>query len=132
MRVARLGGVRLDSESIEAVATRIVELLGEGRSAPGPPRLVDAATVARFLGVSRATVYAKADELRAVRLGNGKRARLRFDPSRLPARGPVGKASADNPRPAPRRPTKPSHNGNTELLPIHGLPRAGGEPTAGA
>jgi hypothetical protein len=46
-------------------------------------RLVDAATVARLLGVSRATVYANADQLGGIRLGNGKRARLRFDPARL-------------------------------------------------
>jgi hypothetical protein len=42
--------------------------------------LVDAGTLAAELGVSRGYVYEHADELGALRLGNGPRARLRFDP----------------------------------------------------
>jgi hypothetical protein len=42
--------------------------------------LVDAATLAAELGVSRDWVYEHAAELGALRLGSGPRARLRFDP----------------------------------------------------
>lgn len=40
--------------------------------------LVDVRTVAEYLGVSPAYVYEHAEELRARRLGEGPRARLRF------------------------------------------------------
>ncbi len=69
--------VHLDSDSIEAVARRVVDLL-TGTEAAG---LVDAAELARRLGVSRDWVYRHADELGAVHVGDGKRARLRFDPA---------------------------------------------------
>lgn len=46
----------------------------------GGDRLVSAAALARELGVSRAFVYAHAAELGAIRLGEGPRAHLRFDP----------------------------------------------------
>jgi len=42
------------------------------------PRFVDAATVARLLGVERDWVYEHADQLGGIRLG-GPRGRLRFD-----------------------------------------------------
>ena len=42
--------------------------------------LVDANELARLLSVSRDYVYEHADELGALRLSNGPRARLRFDP----------------------------------------------------
>jgi hypothetical protein len=78
--------VGLNHEDIEAVARRVVELLNaQHQDDASQPALIDAAAVARLLGVSRATVYAKADELGAIRLGNGKRARLRFDPRLLVA-----------------------------------------------
>jgi hypothetical protein len=119
--------MQLDHDDIEAVAQRIAELLAEEAvESRQPGKLVDAAAVARLLGVSRATVYAKADELGAVRLGNGKRARLRFDPSRLPAPGSAKQPLADKPpRRSRRRPGKPSHNGRVELLPIRGSVPAG-------
>lgn len=41
--------------------------------------LVDAATLATELGVSRDWVYEHSDELGVLRLGNGPKARLRFD-----------------------------------------------------
>lgn len=41
--------------------------------------LVDAQAVADALGVGRAFVYEHGDELGAIRLGNGRRARLRFN-----------------------------------------------------
>lgn len=63
---------------VEAIARRVVELLDE-RSGEAPAGLVDAATLARLLGVSRSTVYDHRAELGGVRLGEGTRGRLRFD-----------------------------------------------------
>ena len=50
-----------------------------------PQRFVDAATVARLLGVDRDWVYAHQKALGAIRLpgGSGQRGRLRFDVERL-------------------------------------------------
>lgn len=88
-----MGLSRMD---VDAVARRVVELLeltgggnGSAASEGALTRLVDAATVARLLRVSRATVYTKADQLGAIRVGHGPRARLRFDLARI-----VGPASA--------------------------------------
>lgn len=70
-----MNAVALDHESVEAVARRVAELLrGEPTRA-----LVDAATLAAELGVSRAFVYEHSAVLGAQRLGDGSRARLRFD-----------------------------------------------------
>jgi hypothetical protein len=41
--------------------------------------LVDAAELARMLGVHRRTIYERANELGAIRLSDSKRARMRFD-----------------------------------------------------
>jgi hypothetical protein len=45
--------------------------------------LVDAATIAELIGTTRDWVYQNADRLGAIRLGDGPRARLRFDPERV-------------------------------------------------
>jgi hypothetical protein len=75
-------GVAALGELAEAVAARVVELLerqdrGSGRG------LATAAEVAEQLGVHKSWVYAHADELGAIRLGEGEKARLRFDPERV-------------------------------------------------
>jgi hypothetical protein len=110
-------GQDLDLDLIEAIARRVAELLDEERrSGGGEVDLIDAATVARRLGISRATVYAKAEQLGAIRLGEGKRARLRFDPTRLPSE------LASNPttrsRPRRRRSPRPDQKA-APLLPIN-------------
>lgn len=109
----------MSREDVDAVARRVVELLQteamESRQQRG---LVDAATAARLLGVSRGTIYAKAKELGAIRLGNGRRARLRFDPRRLLASGEAGASSTDAPQRRPPRPRRASHEDGIELLPI--------------
>jgi hypothetical protein len=75
--------VTLDADDIDAVAARVVELL---REQPNEPRrYVDAATLARALSVERAWVYVHARELGALRLGDGPKARLRFDLERARA-----------------------------------------------
>jgi hypothetical protein len=61
----------------DAIAARVTEMLSDDTaSAVG---LVSAAEVARELNVGRQWVYEHADELGARRLGDGPRARLRFD-----------------------------------------------------
>lgn len=98
-----MSGAGFDPELAEAIARRVVELL-RGEEAEGrPARLVDAATLARELGVEREWVYAHAEQLGAVRLG-GPNGRLRFD------RHEVGKrldgADVAAWRPSRRRPRR--------------------------
>lgn len=77
------GELRLDPESIEALAQRLAELLAPPVE-EGPRRaLISAEEVARWWGVGRRWVYDHADELGARRLGAGSRPRLRFDPDEV-------------------------------------------------
>jgi DNA-binding FadR family transcriptional regulator len=96
---------RLHPADVAAIAATVVELLRDEAAAHGE-RLVDAATLAREFGVSRKFVYSHADELGAVRLGKGRRPRVRFAPERaaevLSARS-VSKASPAQPAPRRRR-----------------------------
>jgi len=108
----------LDRQDIEALAVRVVELLRESDTQhKDESDLIDAAAVARRLGISRATVYAKANQLGAIRLGSGKRARLRFDPAHLPA--PISAQINPTPRARVRR-LSASARSSVELLPIRG------------
>lgn len=98
--MTRLG---VEPELVEAIARRVVELLRaeepQGRSA----RLVDAATLARELGVERDWVYAHAEQLGAIRLG-GPHGRLRFDRREVGER--LGGADAADWRPPKRTPRR--------------------------
>lgn len=95
--------MRLDPDDIERIADAVARRLTAHPPAAEPGLLIDAATVARRLGVRRSWVYAHADQLGAIRLGDG-RGRLRFDPSRLPDRpaATVGRAD-EQPRCRPGR-----------------------------
>lgn len=73
------GELRLAPETVEDLARRIAELLAEDGSPPGV-RLLDVEGLARVLGVQSRWVYEHATELGAIRLGEGRRPRLRFDP----------------------------------------------------
>jgi hypothetical protein len=75
--------MRLDPDDVEAIARRVAELIDSALTAAPAVRYVDAAKVARALGVERDWVYAHARELGAVRLG-GPQGRLRFDLRELP------------------------------------------------
>jgi hypothetical protein len=76
------GAIRLDAESIDEIARRVAELLRPGR--PGRQEsMLTAAEVAADLGVSRTWVYENAKKLGGIRLGTGRRARLRFDRERV-------------------------------------------------
>ena len=92
----RGGALLLTDHQLERLADLIAErlrgsvplpeLVGEGET-PGPRQetpglagLVGAGALGDLLGVSRTWIYGHSDELGAVRLGQGPRARLRFDP----------------------------------------------------
>jgi site-specific DNA-methyltransferase (adenine-specific) len=68
--------VVLASESVEAIAQQVAERLGQSPAAP--ETLLSADEVAIRYGVERSWVYEHADQLGAIRLGNGPRPRLRF------------------------------------------------------
>lgn len=106
---------------VEAIAVRVVELLRTDSP------LLDAADVARRLGRSRAWVYRNADELGAVRLGEGERPRLGFPPAKVGAFLDACSSSMRTERSAersaePRRRRRPAAgNGQgADLLPIRG------------
>jgi hypothetical protein len=69
----------LDRAAIVAVAREVAALLRRSAE-PGDGMLTAAQVAARF-NVDRSWVYAHAEELGVVRLGNGPRPRLRFDPA---------------------------------------------------
>lgn len=73
---------RLHPDDIEAIAQRVVELL---RLEPAVVEFLTAAQVADRFGLTKSFVYEHAAELGAVRIGQGKRPRLRFDPERVKA-----------------------------------------------
>jgi hypothetical protein len=117
-----VSSVRLDEESIERVALRVVELLDERRE-----QLVDAATLAKTLGISRDTVYDHRAELGGIEVGNGERPRLRFDVDqaraawtrRVSSKGSIEAESA-LPVAVPRRRRSAAARSTDGLLPIRG------------
>jgi hypothetical protein len=123
--------VTIDPDTINAIAERAarrtVELLQQSRSGESMPHLVDAATLARALGVSRDCVYAHASELGGERIGAGPRGRLRFDldqalaawTSRSISKESQGPESRSVVRGSTHRRRRPLGSG-PELLPIRG------------
>jgi hypothetical protein len=111
---------QLDPADVEAIAQRVVEILGD---APSSGQLVSAAELSRRLGLSRSTVYEKADEFGAIRIGNGPRARLRFDARAIEERLAVTRP-APSPRASPGRRVRRSRGrrrpDEAGLLPIRG------------
>ena len=93
----------LSADDVEAVARRTVELLRGER--PSTFALVDARELANRLGVHPSFVYAHATELGAMRLGNGRKARIRFDVDR------ARQALDARRRRSPGRPRKGGANG---------------------
>ena len=113
-------GIKLDAETVEKIARRVVELLE--RRGLGNRELVDAAELARRFGIERSWIYTHAIELGAVKLGSGAKPRLRFDPEvaeRVLRR--VGEVpAADPPARSGKRAGQPRGlEGRGELLPIH-------------
>ena len=96
----------LDVEEIEALAEHLAALVASARPSVG---LIDARDLAEELGVARDWVYANAERLGGVRLGDGPRARLRFDAERAREALVVGN-EGEQPRrngAAPRRRGRP-------------------------
>jgi hypothetical protein len=73
------------------------------------PELIDTAEVARRFGRSRDWVYEHAADLGVVRLGDGARPRLAFDPARVSTYidGKATIAEEPPPSPAPPAPRRP-------------------------
>src|SRR5688500_5177438 len=69
----------LDPATVEAIAHEVADLLR--RRGAGERGLLTAGQVAIRFGVKRSWVYAHAHQLGVVRLGFGRRPRLRFDPA---------------------------------------------------
>ena len=111
--------IKLDPELVDAIARRVVELLEE--KGIQQRELVDASELARRLEIERSWVYSHAIELGAVKLGQGKKPRLRFDPE-IAARvlRKVGEGTADDPPTLlGERADRPrSERGLAPLLPI--------------
>jgi hypothetical protein len=85
------GELRLDPESIEALAHRLAELLAPREPLRPGTQLITAEEVAQWWGISRRWIYDHADDLGARRLGAGRRPRLRFDPDEVAERlGEIG------------------------------------------
>lgn len=123
--------LRLDPAQLEElaglVAVRVLEELGRPSGRPAESRLVDAAAVATRFGVTREYVYEHAGDLGAVRLGDGPRARLRFDMEEVAMRltgCAAGSESPDDVSPAQaatRRSRRRRGLGTAaQLLPIRG------------
>lgn len=93
---------------LHALAQEVARLL---RADTTPTSLLTADQVARRFNVARTWVYAHADELGAVRLGNGNRPRLRFDPA-------VVAQALTAPAGGKRRTRRPAPPSGAPLLPI--------------
>ena len=107
----------------EAVAERVVERLGAEPAPPSQPAgLVDAATLARALAVSKSWVYSNSRKLGAVRLGNGPKPRLRFHVGEAVKAHESERPAPATPRAAKGRPRRPPSS--LELLPIRRAARA--------
>lgn len=114
--------IKLDPQAVEAIARRVVEIL-ERRGAQQRD-LVDAAELARRFGIERSWVYSHAIELGAVKLGDGSKPRLRFDPqiaARVLRKAGEGSA-ADPPARSGERAGQPQRGRGSEvpLLPFDG------------
>lgn len=102
----------------ELVADRVADRLLPVLADRGTGGLVDAATLAGLLGVTRDYVYAHADDLGAVRVGAGARPRLRFDPDR--ARAALRPVKTEPVRESPRARRPRAAASGVPLLPIRG------------
>jgi len=114
--------IKLDPQTVEEIARRVVALLE--RRGLGKRELVDAAELARCFGIERSWIYTHAIELGAIKLGNGAKPRLRFDPevAARVLRKVDGKPVADPPARSGKRASQPPRRAGSEvrLLPIRG------------
>jgi hypothetical protein len=128
--MARQVAVDLTPQAVEQVAARVATLLRRqqeqsaetiGNEQQG---FLNVAQLARHFGLNPAWVYEHADELGAMRTGDGPKARIRFDLEtatqafRARQRPAEPIPAADKRRPTPRR-RRPSSPPPIQLLPIH-------------
>ena len=100
----------LDEVALDAIVRGVAAQLQIER--PAPDVLLSAAQVATRLGVERSWVYDHAAELGVVRIGDGPRPRLRFDPEAIAERT-VGRR-----RPGGSRTPAVPRAAGVDLLPI--------------
>lgn len=129
--------VRLHPDDVEAIARRVADLLRDEPLRPAD-RLLSAADVARRIGRSRDFVYDHSADLGAVRLGDGARPRLAFDPGAvdawLSARPRSGGSPSRESGATPRIPTsrpRPLSGKGAGLLPVRTLNYPESEEVAG-
>lgn len=113
--------IKLDPQTVEAIARRVVQLL---RGIRADAELVDAAELARRLGVDRSWVYTHAIELGAVKLGGGARPRLRFDP-KVAVERIRNRAGGRDTRQPPRRRGSPEPTVAVDRPPLLPIKRGG-------
>jgi hypothetical protein len=83
--MARQGAVDLTPQAVEQVASRVVQLLhraqqNQPQAQTGEPvGMVTVAQFAAYYKLNPAWVYEHADELGAIRIGSGPKARIRID-----------------------------------------------------
>jgi hypothetical protein len=113
--------MRLDPADIEAIAELVVERLAEHETRPARIGLATAGEVAERYGVSVSWVYANKARLGAVVLGDGPKARLRFDLERVvKALGTRDERPSERPRRRRGRPRKTGLPPGVELLQARG------------
>ncbi len=109
--------VRLDAESIEAVARRTTELLREDDPKPLGPALMTVAEVSSRLGRSADWVREHREELSVRVIGTGERPRLLFPREAVEALARTRKAAAP---PTTTRAARLRARPPADLLPIRG------------
>lgn len=105
----------LDPATVEAIAHEVAGLLRD-REEPRARGLLTAGQVAERFGVDRSWVYAHAHQLGVVRLGFGRRPRLRFDPA------VVAQHLLATPTQPPATAAATTTAGSVPLLPIRSRP----------
>lgn len=90
----------LTDADVEAIAVRVAHLL---RASERAGELIDTAGVACMLGLSPEWVRDHAGELGALRVGDGPRGQLRFDPQRVMQALQRRRVAARVPAPSSRR-----------------------------
>lgn len=102
--------VILDAASVDAIARRVAELVAPTAT----DRWMTVSEIADRFSVSSDYIYEHKAELGAVRLGDGPRSPIRFDPAKVAV-------ALDEDLPDPEEPTRrrPNHKpSSVELLPI--------------
>lgn len=117
--------VDLPPELVEKIAERAAALVAErvvdrlrAEGATAPSTLLDPAETARRFGVSRDFLYEHSERLGAIRLGDGPRARLRFNPDIVAEALGTTTTPSIVPRKSKRQ-RRPAQS-DVELLPIRG------------